>query len=154
MWVLETSVLELVLRGTIIYFFMFILMRIWGLKHLGDMSAFDFILLLFMSEATQNSIIGQESSVWGGMILLTVFVILNVFMNRLAYHFPKLERLFDGEAKIIIQNGHINGKIMEKEQITMKELEEALREQGVDKFSKIKRATLESNGRISVVQYQ
>ena len=154
MWNLVTPWYELVLRGTIIYFFMFIMMRIWGRKHLGEMAAFDFVLLLFISEGIQNSLVGDEKSVWGGMILILVFVSLNVIMNKLSYRSRKLEILFDGNSQIIIQNGQLNEKVMKKEQITPKELEEALREQGVDEFSQIKRATLESNGRISVIQYQ
>jgi uncharacterized membrane protein YcaP (DUF421 family) len=154
MWTLVTPWYELVLRGIIIYFFMFIIMRLWGRKHLGDMAAFDFVLLLFISEALQNSLVGNELSIWGGMILITVFILLNVCMNKLSYRFRKLEIFFDGESQTLIQNGQLNEQVMKKEQITPKELEEALREQGVDEFSKIKKATLESNGRISVIQYQ
>jgi uncharacterized membrane protein YcaP (DUF421 family) len=118
------------------------------------MAAFDFVLLLFISEALQNSLVGNELSIWGGMILITVFIVLNVIMNKLSYRFKKLEIFFDGQSQTLIQNGQLNEQVMKKEQITPKELEEALREQGVDEFSKIKKATLESNGRISVIQYQ
>lgn len=152
MWTLETPWYELILRGTLIYIFMFVIMRFWGKKHLGELTAFDFILLLFMSEAVQNSLVDDDKSIFGGMIVIATFLFWNVVVNKLTYRFRKLEKIIDGEPKILIKDGRIDETVLKKEQITQQELHEAIREQGVLEIGKVKQATIETNGHISVVQ--
>jgi uncharacterized membrane protein YcaP (DUF421 family) len=152
MWTLQTSWYELLIRGTSIYFFMFIILRIWGKKHLGEMTAFDFILLLFMSEAVQNSLIDDDKSIWGGMIVIATFIFWNVIINKLGYRSRKLEKILDGVPKVLIKDGKLFKETMEKEQITFQELYGALREEGVLDIKDVKQATIETNGHISIVQ--
>lgn len=151
MWTLGTPWYELVFRGIIIFVFMFVIMRVWGKKHLGELTATDFILLLFMSEAVQNSLIDGDKSVFGGMIVITTLFTCNVIVNKLTYHFPRLEKILDGEPKILIKDGMVIHSVMRKEQITQQELLEAIREEGVLEIEKVKQATIETNGHISVV---
>jgi uncharacterized membrane protein YcaP (DUF421 family) len=152
MWNLETPWYELVIRGTCIYFFMFLIMKIWGKKHLGEMAAFDFILLLFISEAVQNSLVDDDKSIWGGMIIISVFLFWNTLMNKLSFRSRKIEKLIDGEAKVLVKNGKIDTAMLREQQITEKELFEAMRQEGVDELTKVKQATLETNGHVSIVQ--
>lgn len=153
MWTLTTPLSELLIRGTCIYFFMFIIMKIWGKKHLGEMAAFDFILLLFISEAVQNSLVDDDKSITGGMIIIVTFLFWNSLINKLTFRFRKLEKLLDGEPQIVIKNGHVDTNLLRKEKITEQELFEALRQQGVDELKKVKKATLETNGHLSVIQH-
>lgn len=154
MWTLETPWYELVLRGTIIYFFMFIIMRIWGKKHLGEVTAFDFILLLFISEAVQNSLIEDDKSIFGGMIVILTFLLWSTIINKLSYRSRKLEHIFDGSPKVLIKDGVIQEDVRRREEITDQELYKALREEGVMDLNKVKQATIETNGHISIVQEQ
>lgn len=152
MWNLETPWYELVIRGTCVYVFMFILLRIWGKKHLGEFAAFDFILLLFISEAVQNSLVDDDKSIFGGMIVILTFLFWNALINKVTYRYRKLEIMIDGRPKILIKDGNLNKDIMKKEQITEQELHEALRENGVLDIKQVKQATIEINGHISVVE--
>ena len=152
MWTLTTPVYELLLRGTCIYFFMFIIMKIWGKKHLGEMAAFDFILLLFISEAVQNSLVDDDKSIWGGIIIIVTFLFWNSLINKLTFKYKKLEKLLDGEPQVVIKNGVVNTALLRKEKITDQELFEALRQEGVDDLHKVKKGTLETNGHLSVIQ--
>lgn len=154
MWTLETPWYELVLRGTVIYFFMFLLMRIWGRKHLGQVTTFDFILLLFISEAVQNSLVDDEKSLFGGMIVILTFLFWNTTINILSYRVPLIEKLVNGRPKVIIKNGRIIEEIRHQEHMSDQELFTALREEGVEDLSKVKKATIETNGHISVIQDQ
>jgi uncharacterized membrane protein YcaP (DUF421 family) len=153
MWALETSWFELVIRGTCIYFFMFILLRIWGKKHLSKMTAFDFVLLLFMSEALQNSLISDDKSLLGGMIVIATFLFWNVLMNKLSFRSLKIERFLDGVPKILVKDGKILQDTLNSEDITHEQLFQSLREEGILEVSKVKQATLETNGHISVIQH-
>lgn len=152
MWTLTTPWYELVIRGTCIYFFMFVVLKIWGKKHLGEMAIFDFILLLFISEAVQNSLVDDDKSIVGGMIVILTFLSLNTLMNKLSYRFHSVEKFIDGEPTIIIKDGVINNSVLKKEQITQQELYEALRQEGVAEIKDVKQATLETNGHLSVVK--
>lgn len=152
MWKLETPWYELVARGTIVYIIVFILMRIWGKKHLSQVTPFDFILLLFISEAIQNSIVADDKSLFGGIIVIITFLAWNTLIDRLTFRFPKLEILLSGRPKVIIENGNINHDVKQKEYITDQELFTALREQGVEDLKNVKQATIETNGNISVLQ--
>lgn len=152
MWKLDTPWYELVIRGSVIYFFMFTMIKIWGKKHLGEIAIFDFILLLFISEAVQNSLVDDDKSLPGGMIVITTFLFWNTLMNKLTYRSRKLEKLLDGEPKYLVKNGFVDLNLMKKEQITEQELFEGLRQQGVDDLHKVKLATLETNGHLSVIE--
>jgi uncharacterized membrane protein YcaP (DUF421 family) len=152
MWTLTTPWYELVGRGFFIYVFMFILMRVWGRKHIGEMTAFDFILLLFMSEAVQNSLVDDDKSLFGGMIVVLTFVLLNTAINKLSYRFRWLEKVFEGTPKVLIRNGVIDRQELDHQKMTESELMEGLRLEGIEKVKDVKRATLESNGHISVIE--
>lgn len=153
MWHLTTPWYELIIRGTCIYFFMFIIMKIWGKKHLGEMTAFDFILLLFISEAVQNSLVDDDKSVWGGMIVISTFLFWSSLINKITFRSRKLEKILDGVPQVLIKNGRVDLTLMKKEQITEQELFEALRQEGVDELKKVKLATLETNGHLSVIEH-
>lgn len=154
MWTLETPWYELFLRGTATYFFMFIIMRLWGKKHLSEVTAFDFILLLFISEAVQNSLVDDDSSVFGGMIVIGTFLFWSTLLNKLSYRFNFLEKVFSGSPKVLIKNGKIDEEVRKKEELSDQEIYMSLREEGVLDISKVKQATIETNGHISVVQEQ
>lgn len=153
MWNLTTPWYELILRGTIIYFFMFISIKFWGKKHMGELTAFDFILLLFISEAVQNSLVSDDKSVLGGMIVITTFLLWNSLINKITFRSRKLERILDGTPVILVQNGTMDKENMRKEQVTEMELHEAMRGQGLDDLSKVKKATLETNGHLTIIEH-
>lgn len=154
MWTLETPWYELVTRGTVMYFFMFLLMRIWGKKHLAEVSAFDFILLLFISESVQNSLVDDDKSILGGMIVISTLLFWSVVINKLTFRSRRIEKLADGTPKILIKNGILFDSVLKKQEISEQELFQALREGGVTEIKDVKQATIESNGHISVVQNQ
>lgn len=152
MWTLETPAFELFIRGTCIYFFVFILMRIWGKKHFGQMTPFDFILLLIMSEAVQNGLIEDEKSITGGAIVLTTFFFWNVLVNKMAFHSSRFEKLVQGKPQVLIIDGKVVEAVKKKEELSDEELGQALRKGGVEDISEVRKATIETNGNITVIQ--
>lgn len=154
MWTLTTPWYELVFRGTVVYFSMFILMRIWGKKHLGEVTAFDFILLLFISEAVQNSLVDDDKSLFGGMIVILTFLFWSTVLNKLSFRSKRIEKFLDGTPKVIVKNGKPIEDMLKKEEISEQELYKAFREEGVLDIKKVKQATIETNGHISIVQDQ
>ena len=152
MWTFSTPWYEIVLRATCVFFFVFVVFRIWGKKHFGQLSPFDLVLLLIISECCQNALISDDKSVSAGFTAITTLTLLNTILNKAAFYSRRAERLIDGEAAILIKDGVINRQLMCDETITDKELAEALRQEGVLDASEVRQATLESDGKISVVR--
>ncbi len=152
MWEINTSVFELVVRATVVFLFLFFVCRIWGRKHLGQLSPFDFILLLIISECFQSALQGEEQSITGGMIALITLVLLNTIVNRITFFSTNLEKIIDGKPKILISNGIVDDEMRKKEVLSYQDLHSALRMEGVMEISEVLQATIEPNGRISVVR--
>ena len=152
MWTLDTSIGELIIRATSVFLFLFVVCRIWGRKHLGQLSPFDFILLLIISECFQSALQGEEQSITGGMIALTTLVILNTILTRSTFYSKRLENLLDGVPKILVANGVVNEELRKKEMLSYQDLYVALRMEGVIDLKDIRQATIEPNGKISVVK--
>lgn len=152
MWELDTSVFELVTRASCVFLFLFTVCRIWGRKHLGQLSPFDFILLLIISECFQSALQGEEKSITGGMIALTTLVLLNSGLTRSTYFSKTAEKILDGVPKILIKDGIVDEELRKKEFMSYQDLYVALRMEGVLELAEVLQATIEPNGRISVIR--
>lgn len=152
MWSLQNPWWEYVVRAIIVYAAVFALLRLMGKKQIGEMSPFDLVLLLIISESVSAGITGGDNSVAAGLICVTTFVVGNYLLDILSYKSKKVERLLDGEAKKIIDKGVVDMQICKKEFITLDEIASSLREHGIKDLNEVDFATLETNGKITVVK--
>jgi uncharacterized membrane protein YcaP (DUF421 family) len=151
MWNMSIPWWEFILRGLIIYVFLIILLRVTGKRQIGQMSPFDLVLLLVLSNAVQNSMNGGDNSVIGGMILAATLVAINWIVGSLTYKSRRAEALIEGRPELLIHNGKLFEKALAKCQLTHDELGTALRESGCSGVEDVKAAFLENNGTISVI---
>ena len=149
---METPWYELVIRATCVFLFLFFVCRLWGRKHMGQLSPFDFILLLIISECFQSALQGEEKSITGGMIALLTLVALNTILSRITFFSTRLEKIIDGKPKILIMDGVIDEEMRKKEVLSYQDLYSALRLEGVDEIKNVKQATIEPNGRITIIR--
>lgn len=152
MWNLETNWYEIVIRTVCVFSFLFILMRIWGKKHFGELAPVDFLILLIMSEAVQNALISNDKSLSASFISVSTMFFLNIFMNKLTFRFRIMEKILEGTPKVLIKNGEVDEAMLTKQGITDQELHEALRMQGVLSVREVFLAVMETNGTISVIK--
>jgi len=152
MWELSQPWWEFILRGALIYIFVFVLFRFTGKRQVGQLSPFDLVLLLLVGNAVQNSMNAGDNSIISGVILIVTLVGLNVLVDRLSFNSKKIHNLIEGSPKVLIHNGVINHAILNHEKVTMRDLELALREEGVLEASQVRFAILENNGQISVIK--
>src|SRR5438034_7086980 len=101
------SILEKVLRPLVIYAFLVLILRVGGRRELAQMNAFDLVVLLTLSNAVQNAIIGNDNSLLGGMIGATVLVLANVAVVRFLYAHRRLDRAIEGEPVWLVRDGQI-----------------------------------------------
>src|SRR5512135_2956244 len=149
MFTLGAPVLEKVLRVVIIYLVLIVGLRLAGKRELAQLNPFDLVVLLTISNTVQNAIIGNDNSVTGGIIGVTALLLLNYLVVRFVYRNDRIEKLVEGEEDVLIKDGVINQKALERETISMTELEIAAHKQGINSLEEIDRAILEPGGGFS-----
>lgn len=150
LWVPGIPVLEKIVRSIIVYFFLLIALRLGGKRELGQMNGFDLVVLLLISNTVQNAIIGNDNSVLGGLVGAATLLIVNYFVVRLAYRYPSISSLVEGQPTILIKDGQIILENLAQEVITQEELKAGLRRQGFRKIAEVKAAFLETDGNLTV----
>jgi uncharacterized membrane protein YcaP (DUF421 family) len=143
---------EFVVRGTAVYAFLLGIIRISGKRQIGQLAPFDLVLLLVLSNAVQNSMVGGDNSLLGGLISTVTLVSVNYLVGLATFKSKRLEALIEGRPLVIIHNGKLYEDFAEKAHLTTHELHSALRQAGCNAVEDVKYAVLENNGAISVVK--
>ena len=151
MWNMSIAWWEFILRGVIIYVILIVLLRLTGKRQVGQMAPFDLVLLLVLSNAVQNSMNGGDNSVIGGIISAVTLVGLNWLVGILTFRSRTAEALIEGRPELLIHNGRLFEKALERSKLTRHELMSALREAGCDSLEDVRCAMLENDGNISVI---
>ena len=141
---------ELVIRGAVVFAFLIVFLRATGSRQVGQLSPLDLILLLILSNAVQNAMNGGDNSLLGGLISATTLITLNWLLSYISYRSPGLEKFIDGEAVVLVRDGKIAKDVLDRQKITLAELDQALRLSGTFNISDVKLAILETNGHVSV----
>lgn len=152
MWNLDHPWWEYIFRSFLIYGAVFFLLRVVGKKQIGEMSPFDLVLLLIISESVSAAITGGDNSLSAGLIAVSTFIGVNYFVDTLMFKSKKIEKILDGEPQLIIADGKIIPEICKKEKITREEIQSVLREHNLDDLNEVSYAVLETNGQISVLK--
>ncbi len=143
--------LGIVLRCISVYFFMLIALRIFGKQQLSQLNTADVILILLISNAVQNAMVGSDSSLQGGLIAAFVLFLLNFIVKRIMLKNKFLGNLIEQKSEILIRNGKADLTMLSKLGINSEELNEAMREHGVEHIKDVKLAMMEIDGNISIV---
>ncbi len=151
MFSLGLPVLEKILRPLAVYIFLVIALRLAGKRELAQLNPFDLVVLLTLSNAVQNAIIGEDNSVTGGFIGATTLLVVNYVVVRFLYDHQELDHLIEGNADVLIDNGQIKMERLRKEIVTLPELEAAAHRQGFDSLDDIERAILEPGGSLTFI---
>jgi uncharacterized membrane protein YcaP (DUF421 family) len=151
MWNLSIHWWELIARGLIVYFFLILVLRSTGKRQIGQMSPFDLVLLMVLSNAVQNSMNGGDNSVTSGIILAVTLVLANWSVGKLASSSKVMEELIEGDPQVLFHNGIVYEKVLKDVQVTRQELIAAVHKAGYADLDTIRAAILENDGTISVI---
>lgn len=144
--------MESVIRALIVYFFLLIVFRIAGKRTLSEATTFDLVLLLIISETTQQAMVDNDHSMTNGGVLILTLVIADIGLSFLKQWVPALDPVLDGTAVLLIRNGQLLKERMNRERVDENDILEAARSQeGLEELSQIKHAVLERDGQISIV---
>ncbi len=145
------SVVAIVLRSVIVYLFIVLAIRLFGKKELAQLSVIDLVFILLISNSVQNAMVGDNSTLTGGIIAATALFSVNFLLKNLLYRSKKISEFFQGDPFMLIYKGKVIEEHLEKAKISMAELEAAVREHGVEKIKEVDLAVLEVDGNISVL---
>lgn len=146
MFHLPVPLLEKLLRPVIVYLVLVLLLRLFGKRELAQLNPFDLVVLLSLSNTVQNAIIGEDNSVTGGVIGAFSLLAINWIVVRILFRSPRLNRALQGHASVLIRDGHIDRKALEREALTREELVEVVHRQGFEHIHDVHRCELEPNG--------
>ncbi|WP_048438345.1 DUF421 domain-containing protein [Caenimonas sp. SL110] len=143
---------ELVVRGTVMYWFLFLLLRFVLRRDMGSIGVADMLLLVLIADASQNAMAGGYESITEGCILVVTIAGWNWVIDALSFHFKPLRDLLEAKPIVMLQDGKMLRRNMRREMLTVDELMAKLREHGLEKIEDAKLVVMESDGEISVIK--
>lgn len=147
-------ILELVIRGTLIFVTLTALLRLTGQREAGSLALTDLLVVVLVAQAFAHAFAPNSTSVTDGVVLAATILIWSVAMDALAYRFPRLRRVLKPHRKPLIEDGRPNHRVMRREFMLREELEAQLRLQGIRSIEEVKYAYLEPNGMISAFPHE
>jgi uncharacterized membrane protein YcaP (DUF421 family) len=151
MGTLAIPIWEFVLRGSVVYIFLLVLLRLTGKRQIGQLATFDLVLLLVLSNAVPNSMNGGDNSLVGGLISALTLVALNYLVGIATSRSKRLEAFIEGRPEVLVHNGGLYPHVLMRAQLTRHELDTAIRAAGCASIKDVHVAILENNGSITVL---
>jgi uncharacterized membrane protein YcaP (DUF421 family) len=154
MFALPLPLLEKLARPAIVYIALVVLLRLFGKRELAQLNPFDLVVLLSLSNTVQNAIIGEDNSVTGGIVGALSLLAVNWLVARLLFRSKRLTRVMEGRATVLVHNGQVDKRALERESLTREELLDAIHRQGFEGFHQVHRCELEPSGTFYVEPYE
>jgi uncharacterized membrane protein YcaP (DUF421 family) len=142
---------EVILRTAIVYGTLVAGFRFFGKREIGQMTPFDLVIILLIANAVQNAMVGTDTSVLGGLIAAATLLVCNYGVQLARRHVPGFRKLVEGEAAVLITDGKVVDRALQKESIDIDDLLQAIREHGLEGVPDVRLAVLEVDGTISIV---
>lgn len=142
---------EIILRGTVVYLAVFILLRLVRKREAGTLGLTDLLVIVLLGDASQSAMAGDSKTISDGLLLVLTIVSWAYVIDWLGFRVPLLRRFMLPPPLLLVRDGELQLRNMRRELVSKEELLSEIRLQGIEDVSKVKRAYLEGSGRISVV---
>ena len=146
-----SSLPEVVLRTAIVYLFLVIVLRLSGKREVGQMTVLELVVILVISDAVQNSMVGDNSSLWGGLVAVLTLIGLDVALRQLARRSKGVRKAIEGEPRLLVRNGRLLPLAMKEEGVQTEDIQAAIRSHGLNRIEDVRAAVIETDGSISVI---
>ena len=143
---------EFILRAVVVYVVVLTMVRVAGKRALGQFTPFDMLLLILLGNAVQNALLGQDTSLGGGLILATTLIVLNYFVGWVTTRSPAVERVIDGEPVVLARHGQVLHQVLRRELVSKADFLRAMRDAGCEEIDQVDLALLEINGHITFMR--
>ena len=143
--------MDLAIRATAVFIFIFIVTRLVGRRELASLEPFDLILLVVMGDLVQQGVTQNDNSVTGAFIVIATMALLTVGTSYVSFRFRPARRVIEGEPIVLVENGRPIEQNLRRERLTLEELAEKARIEQVESLDDVRLAVLETNGDISII---
>ena len=144
--------MDIVLRATVIFVALYVLVRLMGKRELGQMTPFELIVLIVIGDLIQQGVTQNDFSLTGAVLAVSTFAFLALLMSWATYLWPWAERLLEGEPRVIVRDGEILTANLRRNRLTQSEIEAEMRLAGIGRLSEVAWAILETQGKISFIR--
>ena len=149
----DVSPWELIVRGTAMYWFLFVLFRFVLRRDVGSLAIADVLLVVLIADAAQNAMSGSYNSVSGGFVLVATIAAWNYLLDWASYRSERVRRFVEPPPLRLVRDGRVLRGNLRREMITVDELKAKLRQQGIERVGDVKSAYMESDGEISAIRF-
>ncbi len=145
---------EFVLRALVVYVVVLAMVRLSGKRTVGQFTPFDMLLVVLLGNAVQNSLIGEDTSLLGGLLLAATLLAINYLVGWMSARSAPLKRVIEGEPIVLARDGRVFRQVLRRELVSHADFDEAMRMEGCPGIDKVKLALLETSGRITIIQHK
>ncbi|SFM62202.1 DUF421 domain-containing protein [Variovorax sp. OV329] len=146
----EFPIWHMVVRGTVVYWFLLLVFRFVLRRDVGSLGVADLLFVVLVADAASNAMQGEYKSIGDGLVLVGTLVVWNFGLDWLSYRYEPVARFLEPLPEVLVRHGRINRKALKREMITVEELEGKLREAGVEALEEVRIARMEQDGQLSV----
>jgi uncharacterized membrane protein YcaP (DUF421 family) len=151
LFVPEVSLGEKMLRSLLVFVFLVVALRLGGKRELGQLNILDLAVLLLVSNALQNAMIGADNSLVGGVVGAATLFALNYVFVRLTFRSARARRVLEGMPRVLLEHGQVDFDALRREAIPLEELGSAARERGFERLGDVELIVLEPNGHLAIM---
>jgi uncharacterized membrane protein YcaP (DUF421 family) len=144
--------MDIVLRGIVVFFALYVLMRVIGRRELSKLEPFDLILLIILGDAVQQGLTQDDYSLTGALLAIGTIAVLQVAFSYANYRFPRLRPVLNGEPIVVVQDGKPIDRNLKRERLTLDDLAESARLQGIGSLDEVAWGVLETSGALSFIK--
>lgn len=145
------SPLEIIVRGTVVYWSIFLVFRLVLRRDVGAVGMADVLLLVLIADASQNAMSADYTTITEGLILVGTLVFWNWLIDYLTWRSPRIGRLLEPAPLLLVRHGRILHRNLRREFLSVDDLKAKLRSKGIEDVAEVKKAYLESDGEVSVI---
>lgn len=149
---LGSGLLDVAIRTAIIYLFLVVAIRLSGKREVGQMSVLELIVVLVISDAVQNSMVGENTSIWSGIVAVTILLGLDFLLREVSRRSTPLRKALEGEPRLLVRDGRLLMKAIDEEGLEVDDVRTAVRAHGLADIEDVGLAVLETDGTISIIQ--
>jgi uncharacterized membrane protein YcaP (DUF421 family) len=151
LFVPQVSLLEKAVRALLVFVFLVVALRLGGKRELGQINVLDLAVLLLVSNALQNAMIGSDNSLVGGVVGATTLFVANYVFVRLVFRSRRASRILEGTPAVLLEHGRLHAQALRSEAITVEELHAAALERGFDQLADVDLIVLQPNGHLAIM---
>jgi uncharacterized membrane protein YcaP (DUF421 family) len=145
--------MQIVIRAALVYVFVYIVLRALGRRELGELTSFELVLLFVVGDLVQQSITANDTSITAAVLAISTIALLILVQGYVVFRWPRTRPLLEGTPVVVLVGGEPIKSVLRRERMTLDEVRESARKQGIASLADIKIAILEADGKLSFLTY-